>query len=449
VNPGGLLQRRRPAPRPEQQLEELRPFGIAYFLRCFGEQLGHADAEDAVATVVLRLHRQIEAGNSPECLRATFLKGVRNAGIDQLRARARRPTLAIEAAADVPLSGPTPEEVAERDEAAARLHEALARTRSKYREVILLRFGADMTVLEIAEQLQVTMPAAKKLLMRATRQARQRLEGIEAEIFCEQMREETRRIVDKQLAGLADSKERRILDAHLSHCGSCRSFLARLHSDLHELGSSALVLAGAERSGALGRLGEWLSQADDALHAATDRARYAAFKSSGALQAGDGSAGAIAGSAQKVVAVCGAATATAATCLATGLIGPGVGVSAVPAKPDHHRSPAPVVRRLSSIPSAEAPVTYTPAPVQSPESEAQPAAKPAEPAPQTAPEPEPQPSPSQEATKQFGFESSAPEPAAEPAPAPAPRSPSPASPESSAPASAGGSGGGESFGFEG
>jgi RNA polymerase sigma factor (sigma-70 family) len=447
VNQAGLqLQRRRPPPGPEQQLEQLRPFGIAYFLRCFGESLGHADAEDAVANVVVRLHRQIEAGKPPDCLRAAFLRSVRNAGIDQLRARERRPTLKIEAAAEVPLADPGPEEAAERDETVARLREALARMRGSYREMIVLRFGAGMTVPEIASHKQITMPAAKKLVMRATLQARQRLEGIEGEIFCEQIRASTKRIVDKRLAGLADEEERRILDAHLEHCGACRSFLAHLHSNLHELGATALALGGAEHSGAVGPLGEWLAQAGEAVHAAADRARYAAFKASGALQAEDGgSAGALAGSAQKVAAVCGAATATTATCLATGLIGPGIGVSAAPEhQPSPQHSPAPIVRTIDEeAPAEEGPAAAEPtAPPEAKPPAADQVEAPADPAPQS------QPTPAQEASEEFGFESTAAEAAPETPPAPPP--PAPSSAESSGGSAGGASGGGgESFGFGG
>jgi RNA polymerase sigma factor (sigma-70 family) len=443
---GPQLQRRRPPPAPAHQLEQLRPFGIAYFLRCFGESLGHADAEDAVANVVVRLHRQIEAGRPPDCLRAAFLKSVRNAGIDQLRSRERRPTLKIEAAAEVPLADPGPEEVAERDETVARLREALARMRGTYREMIVLRFGAGMTVPEIAAQRQITLPAAKKLVMRATRQARQRLEGIEGEIFCEQIRASTKRIVDKQLAGLADEEERRILDAHLEHCGACRSFLAHLHSNLHELGATAVALGGAEHSGAVGPLGEWLAQAGEAVHAAADRARYAAFKASGALQAGDaGGAGALAGSAQKVVAVWGAATATTATCLATGLIGPGIGVSAAPEHQPHpQHSPAPIVRTIDEEAPAEEglPAATEPtAPTEAESPDADQVEAPAEPAPQS------QPTPAQEASEEFGFESTAAEAAPETPPAPPP--PAPSSAASSDGAAGASGGGGESFGFGG
>ena len=47
--------------RFEQECERLRPLGEAYVMRRFSGALGGADAEDAVAEVIIRLHRQAAA----------------------------------------------------------------------------------------------------------------------------------------------------------------------------------------------------------------------------------------------------------------------------------------------------------------------------------------------------------------------------------------------------
>src|SRR5262245_45529185 len=72
-------------PTPEQELERLRPLGESYLRRRFGGSISAADAEDAVAEVIIRLHRRIEEGRSPENLRAAFFTSVRNAAIDHHR----------------------------------------------------------------------------------------------------------------------------------------------------------------------------------------------------------------------------------------------------------------------------------------------------------------------------------------------------------------------------
>src|SRR5215467_570389 len=93
-----------------EDLEELRPLGEGYILRHFGHSLGRADAEDAVADVVIRLHRKIETGDPPRNLRATFFTSVRNAAIDQLRSRTAKPTAPLELVADAPAISATPPE---------------------------------------------------------------------------------------------------------------------------------------------------------------------------------------------------------------------------------------------------------------------------------------------------------------------------------------------------
>jgi RNA polymerase sigma factor (sigma-70 family) len=440
-----LIPRVRGTARLDRELDDLRPFGEAYLMRNFGEQLAHADAEDAVSDVTLRLHRQIAAGHPPDNLQAAFLTGCRNAAIDRLRLRARKPTVAIEAAVDTPTDLPPPDELAERGDASARTRELLARLRPRQRRVLMLRFGADLTVPEIAEQMQISLPAAKNLLGRSVEQARRRFEAIEGREFCSDIQGLLRgAVIDRQLAELASEDERKALEAHLDHCGVCKSFLSDLHRDLHEIGSGAVLSAAAIHGGARLRPGAWLDHALNGLHGVIERTRLAAYKLSGAL-GGDSNAagGALAGTGQKVAAICGAATATTATCLATGLVGPGVGVL------DHHQS-EPVVHHAARAArvhhlSELAPASPEPQPEATPEPAPQlPSGSEEAPTAQQSPatEPEPTPTPSEQGAEEFGVESSAPPPEAEPAPPPAPSPPPPSSSKGSA-------GGGESFGFGG
>jgi RNA polymerase sigma factor (sigma-70 family) len=471
------------------ELEGLRPLGQAYLARRFGGQVPRADAEDAVSEVIIRLHRRIVEGRAPENLRAAFFTSVRNAAIDQFRARQARPTVALEQAEERPSATRPPTELAEAREDADRLHDALARMRTNYREAIMLRYGAGLTVPEIAARQRISLPAAKKLVLRATAQARQRIEALDAHEFCPEMRDAARRsLLDKESAGLATEAERRTLRVHLRHCGSCKAFLASLHHDLHELGGGALLGLAAGDPLTHGHrlfahLGHWLGHASAIPHAATTRIRLAAYKAGGALPGADtGSAGLAGAGAQKAIALCGAATATAATCLATGVIGPGLGVTAAHPSSSAANPPA----AASAEPTAEAlpppVVEYSPAP----QTESEPSPPP-EPAPSTSQasatttsqgrgdgtNAKPRPSPSQQASEQFGFESgsgtsaSTPPPEPDPAPEPEPEPETKAAPEPSAAAptssaastssststssgsGAGSHGGSEHFGFSG
>lgn len=414
----------------ERELAALRPLGEAYALRRFGDSLSRADAEDAVAEVVIRLHRRIEAGKAPDNLRAAFFTSVRNAAIDQLRSRAARPTVALDAAAELAAPLATPAERAEGREDAARLQEALARMRGNYREAIMLRFGLGMTVPEMASHLGISLPAAKKLVLRATKQVRLRMEEIEGAHFCDQMREIARdSLAERHAAGLAEEAEAVVLQAHFSHCGSCRAFLARLHDSAHELGSAALLglLGGAPLHGRLGplaRLGHWAEATLGSAQAGAARVRHVAYKAGGAFSAPDaGSAGALVGASQKVAAICATGAVSAATCVLGAGLSPGVAstdppprpasaAQAAPAAPAAEaQSPLPTETTAESVPAPE-PNTGTPSSAEGASSPAPapPSLTPAEPSPQApSPAPEPESAPSGE----FGVEASAPGSASE------------------------------------
>jgi RNA polymerase sigma factor (sigma-70 family) len=360
------------ARRMEHELHSLRPLGEAYVMRRFGGSLSRADAEDAVSEVVIRLHRRMSEGRAPENLRAAFFTSVRNAAIDHLRSRSVRPTVALEAAADAPTDMGIPSESAEERDDAVRLQEALGRMRENYREAIVLRFGLGLTVPEIARHLQISLPAAKKLVLRATRQVRLRLEAIEDAEFCPEMQELARQsLFEKHASGLASEAEAEVLRAHFAHCGSCRSFLASLHDGLHELGSVALLGFTASHQaptlGLLDRVAGWVNGASDGVREGALKARHLAYRVGGVAQSGDGAAsGAILGTGQKIVAVCTAGAAATATCVATGIVGPGIAPFPNSAHQSHTSPPAHVkhVSTPSSVPSsAPSAASVTPGPV--------------------------------------------------------------------------------------
>jgi RNA polymerase sigma factor (sigma-70 family) len=279
--------------------EELRPQGVAYVLRRFGGSLDRADAEDVVAEVIIRFDRLDAAGRRPDRLRPAFFQSVRNAAYDV------RPTAPLEAAEWQTTDAPTPEELAESRESVVRLREAMARMRPNYREAIVLRFGLGLTVPEIADRVGISLPAAKKLVLRSTAQIRSRMEAIEERSFCPEMREIAERsVLDGELAGIAEEADAAAIRAHLEHCGSCRSFLVALRSNLHELGGTALLggLA-SERLGLGSRLLSHAHSAVQGAQAGAGRARLAVYRLGGAFRTeGADSAGLLAGTGQKIAA---------------------------------------------------------------------------------------------------------------------------------------------------
>jgi RNA polymerase sigma factor (sigma-70 family) len=417
-----LLRRR----RFTAACEELRPQGVAFVLRRFGASLDRADAEDVVAEVIIRFDRLHQAGRRPERLRPAFFQSVRNAALDLLRYRGVRPTAPLEAAEWQSADAPAPEELAESHENVVRLREALARMRPNYREAIVLRFGLGLTVPEIAAHLGISLPAAKKLVLRSTAQIRARMEAIEDRTFCPEMREIAERLVlDGALAGISDEDEAAAIKAHLEHCGPCRGFLATLRSNLHELGGTALL--GGLASGRLGLWSSLASHIHSAVHGAqagAGRARLAAYRLGGAFRAeGADSAGLLAGTGQKIAAACTAGAAGAATCVATGIVGPGIGLAQHhtvhhPPSPAAHVRQAPTHARRVSVnpepllpteaqdtPPASSPTSESPAPVAPhPRHKASPTVHQAKPKHEAATESEPT-SPEQTEESEFGIES--------------------------------------------
>jgi RNA polymerase sigma factor (sigma-70 family) len=459
--------------------EELRPLGIAYVLRNFGRSLDRADAEDVVAEVIIRLDRLDSAGRPPDRLRPAFFTSVRNAAVDQLRYRGVRPTAPLEAAAAHTSDSPGPEEHAESHDDLARLREAMARMRPNYREAIVLRFGLGLSVPQISERLGVSLPAAKKLVLRSTAQIRERMEAIDGREFCPEMRALAERsVLDAEVVGIAEGAAGAAIKAHLEHCGACRGFLAGLRGDLHELGGAALL--GGLASGRLGLTARVLSGLHGISHGAqagVGRIRLATYRAGGALTPDSpGSAGVLAGTGQKLAAICTAGAASAATCLATGIVGPGIGVGA-----SHHvdpnPTPPPAHVRVARAPVQRPSVSYSAPPDEPRQSTAAPT-RPVVPVPRGAAKsahPEPKPAaaepqaerkrvtpatPAQTEQSEFGFEGEeAPSPAPAQAEAPAtesrtfeetaPTTNSTSGSSKSTSGSASSAGGQEEFGFGG
>ncbi|MGH2983165.1 MAG: RNA polymerase sigma factor [Solirubrobacterales bacterium] len=332
MNAGIAVAERDHAAAFERDCEKLRPLGEAFVLRRFGGQLNHADAQDVVADVVIRLHQQAEQGDPPENLRATFFSSVRNAAIDQLRLRGTHPTVALEAALDLPTDGIAPSEYAESREDGAVLGEALVSMRRRYREAILLRFGVGLTVPEIAERQGIGLEGAKKLVMRATCQVKRRVLAVTSSSHCEEMQSVAKRqLFEKYVADLASEKEVAQLEKHLEHCGRCKSLVVNLHQSLHELASGLLVSTAVgdqltDRAGVADHLARWLDSAGDSSQAAVEKARVTAFKLGNAVSGGESAAGgALGATGQKIAAVC-ATGAAAATCVGAGVVGPGISI---------------------------------------------------------------------------------------------------------------------------
>jgi RNA polymerase sigma-70 factor (ECF subfamily) len=93
----------------------------------------------------------------------------RNVAVDHYRQR--RPLVPLEAAADVP-GGATPEELAERNSDARRLERLLGDLPEREREILSLKYGAEMTNRAIARATGLTETNVGTILHRTIRELR-------------------------------------------------------------------------------------------------------------------------------------------------------------------------------------------------------------------------------------------------------------------------------------
>ena len=117
-------------------------------------------AEDLAQEAFTRAWRSLPEGLSPERQRAWLRRTSHNLAVDELRRRARRPTVALDHDAAI---GRTVQDAAAPDAA----REALAALPAHQRFILLLHFDAGFTHAEIARLLDTTEEAVRKRVSRA------------------------------------------------------------------------------------------------------------------------------------------------------------------------------------------------------------------------------------------------------------------------------------------
>jgi RNA polymerase sigma factor (sigma-70 family) len=150
----------------EQHMPELYAF--------FAYRLGsRADAEDLVQETLERAFRAWARYDPARASARTWLLAIaRNLLIDHFRASANRHTLSLEDEPGVPATQVEPDFGLDPDLAAA-----LARLPEREREIIALRFGADLTGPEIASLTGLSLANVQQILSRSLRRLRANLEG--------------------------------------------------------------------------------------------------------------------------------------------------------------------------------------------------------------------------------------------------------------------------------
>ena len=185
-----------------------------------------SDAEDALQDVFLRAYNALRADDRPVALKAWLYRVAHNRCIDQLR----RP---VPAPADVfeisrPLM-PDPMAETERRDDLRRLVADVQRLPEQQRSALLMRELEGLTYADLAETLDVSVPAVKSLLVRA------RIGLVEAaearDTACCDIRGDLALSFGKGVR--ASAKARR----HMRECAGCREYRTQLRGVKTELGA--------------------------------------------------------------------------------------------------------------------------------------------------------------------------------------------------------------------
>jgi RNA polymerase sigma factor (sigma-70 family) len=171
------------------------------------------DAEDALQDVFVRAYRGLRTSDRELALRAWLYRVAHNRCIDELR----RPVVPAPELAEVTRApAQDPIAIAEQRDALRRLIEDVRRLPSQQRSALLMRELSDMSYGELAEALDVSLPAVKSLLVRARVGLAKAAEARDAS--CVAIREELSLAHDRGV------RPNGIARRHLRDCTACREF---------------------------------------------------------------------------------------------------------------------------------------------------------------------------------------------------------------------------------
>lgn len=155
--------------------------------------LGDYDqASDILQQVFIQLHTSLPTLRTDKPLKAWLFQVARNRCLDELRRKRAIHFSELEIVNDddelsplaaIPDTGPLPEELAERSDLQQRLQEAIEALPIKFRSVVLLRYGGQLSFSEIGQTLNMPEATAKTYFQRAKPLLRAALMKHETSLF--------------------------------------------------------------------------------------------------------------------------------------------------------------------------------------------------------------------------------------------------------------------------
>ncbi len=160
--------------------QRLAPRAFAFAMRLLGDG---AEAEDVVQEAMLRLWRVAAEWRQGEAKISTWLyRVVVNLATDRLRARKRRPSVAIDEKVDPASDAPTAEaSLIDMDRMTA-LQQALLALPDRQRQAVILRHIEGLSNPEIAAVMEIGVEAVESLTARGKRALAQALAGRREEL---------------------------------------------------------------------------------------------------------------------------------------------------------------------------------------------------------------------------------------------------------------------------
>ncbi len=206
--------------------------------RAFRSAFGADELDDIYAGAwvgTLRALADRHVDLSDDEIRSYLLTAVANQASKELRRRGRKPTAPLELVGSLPDLAETPEEQAVNREQSSIARDVLASLPPRRRAVMLLRYGWGLEPSQVCGLISGLSPRAyRKEVTRGVNEVTRKMRAVERGDWCA----DREPLLKRMVAGVADEDEERQARAHLSHCRSCSSFVARLGDHLHDLGGA-------------------------------------------------------------------------------------------------------------------------------------------------------------------------------------------------------------------
>jgi RNA polymerase sigma factor (sigma-70 family) len=307
--------------------------------RAFRGAFDDEEIEDVYSSAWLGTLRALQRRHdqlSDEEIRKYVLTAVANHASKELRRRSRRPTAPLEAVHAIPDDRTLPDERAAKLEESRIARDLLITLPPRRRAVMLLRYGWGLEPRQVCGLVRGLSPRAyRKEITRGVDELAAKLRLLERGQWCA----DREPVLKAYAAGLADVEQQRQARQHLSHCRHCREFVGKLSGQLHDMGSSLILLGGLDAigDGRLSLVGRFTDAVDRARESAAnalagvpgdgagDVVTRVATLPGGARGAGAAGTGVLAklaglGTAGKLAAVCLGGGAAATACAVTGIV---------------------------------------------------------------------------------------------------------------------------------